>query len=1183
MTRHPRSNYYFTTSTKEQKVITTGQHANAASTPKTGLSATLRGLLGFTGISAPKMTKGSGLSKISASHQASQTFIALCALVGAFAFATAAQAEPPRLVPDGSFSPGPRPLGVAVDNSGSSSAGDVYTGAFSESSINKFNSSGKLISPPSPFGNQFTVSMAVNPANGDLSVLNLFGTVETYEPDGTPVGSPFTVEGSHNFFENRYTLVRIGVDSKGDVYVPVARREASPPTEPPKYEPNDEVLEYPPGGCESAAPPCPKVFTGGSGKAELKEPTGVTVGSSGNLWVADHGDNRIVELNPSGAPVEVNGKPVEIASEGVESVALDGRGDVLAIVRNSADFCGTLAPPCPHLVEYDSAGVQVADVGAGSFEPPPLGFPPMVAVNEATGRVYVSDLSNELVWIFAPPLAPVVDKELAAEVGVSEAKLGALVSPGGIGTTYRFEYLSEAAFQADNESFSGPERAGSVPFPEGSVGEGFASRTVWAAAAGLQPGTTYHYRIVATNELAPAGVTGPNQTFTTQTAKQASCSNEQLRGGFSARLPDCRAYELVTPSTKTTVQVEGGTPAADGEAIPFGSKEPLPGAPTSGNNYIATRSEGDWKFEDMDPLESYTGIVCPTHSASVPAFSDDPSKALVVYGRASRSSEPEREFLETECNAEGLQVTSGEPVGYENLLLRDDATGAYQLVNVPPPGVTPADAHFEGASTDLSHIVFSELAPLTPGAPAGDENLYEWDQGALRLLTAEGALAGASNGSPAISKTGSHIVLTVGGGLYVRVDGSSTVQVDASQIGGAGGGGSFQAMSAEGSAILFTDESRLTQGSTATPNEPDLYECVLPEGASRCELSDLTVAKAGEHADVLTVSRLGSQDSSHVYFVAKGVLAEGATSGENNLYVYEPDPEHEGQFKTKFIATLVAGDQGVGAVSPDGSWFAFDSVKSLTGYDNVSSSGEPVEEIFLYDATSGQLTCASCNPSGEAPIPGAGALLPPFAQRPLADGGRLFFETREALVPADTNNQVDVYEYEDGQPALISSGTGRYPSKFVGASESGGDAFFESSQELVPRDTEEELRVIYDARVGGGFAEPSPPPACTTADACRVPVAPLPAVFGAPASATFSGAGNLAPPSPAVVKPKPKTAAQLKAGKLAKALKTCRKEKSKKRRASCEASAQKKYGVAKPRKKQNKAKKSAHINRRAPR
>ena len=33
----------------------------------------------------------------------------------------------------------------------------------------------------------------------------------------------------------------------------------------------------------------------------------------------------------------------------------------------------------------------------------------------------------------------------------------------------------------------------------------------------------------------------------------------------------------------------------------------------------------------------------------------------------------------------------------------------------------------------------------------------------------------------------------------------------------------------------------------------------------------------------------------------------------------------------------------------------------------------------------------------------------------LTDAGRMFFETYEALVPSDTNGQIDVYEYEGGR------------------------------------------------------------------------------------------------------------------------------------------------------------------------
>ncbi len=1181
MTRHPRSNYYFTTSTKEQKVITTGQHANAASTPKTGLSATLRGLLGFTGISAPKMTKGSGLSKISASHQASQTFIALCALVGAFAFATAAQAEPPRLIQYGTI-PTKLPIGVAVDQS----SGDLYTAAYAASNINEFDASGSLVTPPSPFGAGNFSGVAVDPVNHDVYVITLIANgagnvaINTYDPSTGELLSSFEVPASKNSFSGFLTVVQIATDAAGNVYVPVV--------------PKNEVLEYSPAGTLL------KTFTGGTGTGALKGPTGVAVDSAGDLWVADAGNNRLEELSPADAPID------EIKSEGVLWPALDGHGDVFAIVKNGADFCGSVpqSPPCSHLVEYDAAGVQVADLGAGSFETgSSLELPPMVAVDERTGRVYVSDAKGEKVWIFGPPVPPRVETELTSEVGVSEAKLGALVNPGGLETTYRFEY--------DTREYNEGEapHGRSVPFPEGSVGEGLTSHTVWAAASGLAPGTTYHYRVVATSELAPEGVAGPDRTFTTETAAHASCPNEQLRGGFSANLPDCRAYELVTPPTKTSVQVEGAGPVAvDGNAVGFGTHEVLPGAPTGGNSYVATRGAGGWSSEGLNPLESYTGTGCVEQDSQVLAAAYQLSEVLIPFGGSSRASEAEGGSDNHECNAEGLQVVPGEPVGYHNLLLRDNATGAYRLVNTPPPGVTPADAKFKGASADLSHVVFSELASLVAPAPVptvgAPEDLYEWDEGVLRLLSVlpdgtpvQGALAAQGDlgiGSPAISTDGSRILFTSGGGLYVRVDGERTVQVDASQTGAAGGDGSFQTLSSDGSTVLFTDENRLTPGSTAASGEPDLYECVLPEGASRCELSDLTVAGAGENADVLKVSPLGSQDSSHVYFTAKGVLAsntreytnseghtevESAKPGEENLYVWDGGT-------TTFIATLNSSgsDGGVGAVSPDGSWFAFASQRSLTGYDNIVPGGGPQPEVFLYSAGSDShpptLVCASCNPSGEA---GAAAQLPPLAQRPISDGGRLFFDTDDALVPSDTNSQVDVYEYEDGRQSLISSGTSPRPSTFAGASESGSDVFFISDQQLVPQDTQEEEHLVYDARVEGGFPAGAAPPPCATADACRVPVSPLPSVFGAPASATFNGAGNLAPPSPAVVKPKPKTAAQLKAEKLAKALKTCRKEKSKTKRASCEASAQKKYGVAKPKKKQNKAKKSAHINRRAPR
>ena len=396
------------------------------------------------------------------------TLLALCA--------TAAQAEPPKLIPYGQFGTHQTyAAGVVVEGSGDLFVSGLLAEGFAESSVVKLDPSGNLLLPPSPFGSGFNSGVAVDPVNGDVYVLGEKGTVLSREParifvydpnTGAPVSS-FEVPPSHNF-RGFFTDVQIAADSAGDVYVPVV--------------PENEVLEYSPSGTLL------KTFKG-SGAGALEEPSGVVVDSSGNLWVADSGNGgRIVELDSSGAPVEVNGKPVEIKSSGVWSVRLDRYGDVFALVENSADPCGERESPCLHLVEYSSEGRQLADVGAGTFAGHGERYFSGLAVNEANGRVYVVGLQGTA-WVFGAPTAPLVDSEFTAEVGTSEVKLGALVDPGGIAASYRFEYGPTSAYGS------------STPVPEGSVGEGVEARAVWASASGLAPGSTYHYRVVATNEL----------------------------------------------------------------------------------------------------------------------------------------------------------------------------------------------------------------------------------------------------------------------------------------------------------------------------------------------------------------------------------------------------------------------------------------------------------------------------------------------------------------------------------------------------------------------------------------------------------------------------------------------------------------------------------------------------------
>ncbi len=1063
-----------------------------------------------------------------------------CALQGALCVGVAG-AEVPKLVSNGNFH-AEGASGVAVDQS----SGDVFTTGFFgytetaglETGLSeKFDASGNVLSPPSPFGEEYGLynGAAVNPTNGRLYVARpTEESIEVYDPNTGARLSSFNVPSFFSteaeIFENH---AQIATDSAGDVYVPNVLE--------------NKVFEYNEKG------ELQHEFAG-SGTHALEGPTGVAIAPSGNVWVADHGNNRIEEFSATGVFVS------EFESEGVEALALDAHGDVLAILNNGADNCGGVSAPCEHLVVYSESGAQLEDLGAGFFGQHEHKNVPesMVAVDEKSGLVYVTDGLKNAVWVYQPSLAPVIGQESAAEVGTSEAKLGVLVEPGGIQTTYRFEYDTREYKEGE-----GPHGV-SVPFPEGSVGEGFAARVGWASAKGLAPDTTYHYRAVVTNGLGT--VVGPDQTFTTESVAQATCPNEDTRGGFSGSLPECRAYELVTPPGKSSAQPDtfteetyetenlgaafGGLPnnlaASDGDRFAYEAAEVMPGSQSAGLEFLATRGPNGWSSESALPLRAYTGNRCvfPVSAQTrVLRYAPDLSKALLVDNTIQ--SDFAKLFAE-ECRSENVEVVSGEPFE-ENLLTHDNEDGAYQLVNLTPSGVAPVSANFIAASADLNLVVFSERAKLTPDAVNGAMNLYESDEGTLRLLKLalpSGApVAGSVVG---ISSDGSDLFFTANGNLYMRVHGERTVQLDEARGGsGPGGGGELAtlgkrpaaAVSADGSQVFFTDEATagLTSDTVADSGK-NLYRYDVSTG----QLSDLTPV-GGAKAELKGIS----EDGSDVYFSSEGVqsgsqanqFGETAQNGQPNLYL-----EHDGTITFVINATIMVSDQvgpasgPVDAISNNGAFLAFTSTNRLTGYDNNGNY-----EIYLYSVAANRFECASCDPSGEAPTAGGSGL--GNAPHSVSDNGQVFFETDEALLPQDTNGKFDAYEFDyDSGLHLISTGTSSGLVVLLDASVSGSDVFFLTSQDLVPQDNTQEAHKIYDARVDGGFPETAPPPACTTADACRSAATPQPSTYGAPSSQTFSGAGNLAPPSE--VKPKKKTV-KCKKGFLKKQDKCVKAKKSK--------------------------------------
>jgi virginiamycin B lyase len=357
------------------------------------------------------------------------------------------------------------------------------------------------------------------------------------------------------------------------------------------------------------------------------------------------------------------------------------------------------------------------------------------------------------------------------------------------------------------------------------------------------------------------------------------------------------------------------------------------------------------------------------------------------------------------------------------------------------------------------------------------------------------------------------------------------------------------------------------------------FDAEAPEAE---RLTDLTTAPGADVQGVVGTSG----DGSYVYFAAGGVLASNENDAHETAapqtcmpWVNEADEGtscnvylwHGGVIT--FITALSGKDQnfvvpfdGEGesnesgdwalqagyrttAVTPNGHGLVFMSQASLTGYDN-NIGGELLDEVFLYEAGTGTLTCVSCDPSGAPPVPTAfnriheeipaivsresvGAFIPitkAQGSQPHVisdDGSRVFFDSAEPLVPQDVNGWFDVYEWErDGAGScaqsagcvyLLSGGTSTESSWLLGADASGENVFIITHAQLTAQDRNGN-EDVYDARVGG--VQPSPQSECSGAGCQGVP--PAPPIFATPSSVTFNGIGNFPPVTTAAAKPKAK-------------------------------------------------------------
>lgn len=755
------------------------------------------------------------------------------------------------------------------------------------------------------------------------------------------------------------------------------------------------------------------------------------------------------------------------------------------------------------------------------------------------------------------------------------ATLRVYLNPLGLDTHYHFQY--------------GETEAYGFTTPEADAGEGTGFALEEATISPLAPETTYHFRVLATNHCHPAQpadectVPGPDFAFTTE---PASCPNEELRKeDSSTQLPDCRAYEQVSPEQKGLAPVGGGVDVPSSgptDHVLFGGEGSFAGdnfGTGFGSPYLARRTSMGWTTESVTPPPSL-GMSMFTQSMGTNSDLTEVLTSPMASGEFARN----------------VNTADQAPSGIMYIRKPD---GTYTTAS---PLLSTADGSplhdalfgtgFLDASPDLSQIVFgSRIHPLFASA-SKLASLYELvgangptPQVRTLSVDSEGhalpacsefgfGLGGSASGGRSdheISDDGSRVffeafspALAPGdcqtGVIHalVRVGGQSTIDLAAPEPNEECSTNScrtstirtatFQGAAADGSEAFFTSRQQLTDeahressgsGGAFTdcaaplsgPNGCNLYEYDFNRAAGHNLVALSALQSTGVNAQVRQV--LGSAgDGSLVYFVARGsvtsqpnALGQTPQDGAENMYVVNTVTG-----AISFIALRCTGSEESGAVheiaqcpsagvdetnpahfdlTPAGRFLLFSSYGQLTPDDTNQAA-----DLYRYDALTGSLLRVSIGHNGEDANGNGGGQNASaevntflFQMQSLAanhghvisdNGSTIVFTTARPLQEGAESGVSNVYEWRQGQVSLISNGRGgRSPI----VSPSGEDIFFGTEQGVIPFQDKDEVEDYFDARAGGGFSLPKPPPApCESPEGCGRHAAsePPPPTLGTP-------------------------------------------------------------------------------------
>ncbi len=331
----------------------------------------------------------------------------------------------------------------------------------------------------------------------------------------------------------------------------------------------------------------------------------------------------------------------------------------------------------------------------------------------------------------------------------------------------------------------------------------------------------------------------------TAPAHAEACPNEVFRGSeqHGLSLPDCRAYEQVSPAGKgkngndamVRPGVVGASPSGDGvhyfSTSPFLGAEMLVGEPSPAVTYVSSRGgSGGWVTQSVEPAHTP-----PVSFGGVLGFDEGLSRVLV--------------------QAAGQPLAAGAPAKSSAYYARALPGSAYQLLVSTGGGGGPeaSEVALAGFSGDGKHLIFESEEHLAEGAASGENvaNLYEIDletpaseqlslvgvvpssgescSGLACVTPAHGSVAGAGGEDAylkggdrsfytqsAISENGEKVFFEAlpSEQLFVRVGGTSTFAVSPGP-----GPARFLGATPNGEYVFYSEGGRLYDNSLEEPNE----------------------------------------------------------------------------------------------------------------------------------------------------------------------------------------------------------------------------------------------------------------------------------------------------------------------------------------------------------------------------